>query len=228
VEIVLLLSLVVVPYELLAVDGVSRTTEAVGHARDLLRLEQQSGIAMEAWLFRATAAHPPLMTLALQYYEVMHFLVPAVAALLLVLRARPSWPPMRTAFVVCSLAGIAVFWLYPVAPPNLVPDAGFTGAVTSNPAYPFGAMPSLHVAWALWAAAAVAAATSGQVRVAAGVLCGLHTALTVLVVLATGHHWVADVFGGVAVVGIGAAAAAAPGLRPRTHGGPASAGQPGH
>ena len=222
-----MLSLVLVPYQLLAVDGASRTAEAIENAKDLLRVEQQSGIAVEAWLFRATAAHPPLMTLALQYYDVMHFLVPAVATLMLALRAPASWAPIRTAFVVCSLTGLAVFWLYPVAPPNLVPDAGFTGAATSNPAYPFGAMPSLHVAWALWAAAAVAAATSGPMRVAAVTLGGLHAALTVLVVLATAHHWVVDVFGGVAAIGIGAAAAAAPGLRRRTHGERAPVRRPG-
>ncbi|MCU1627382.1 MAG: hypothetical protein JWP64_2331 [Pseudonocardia sp.] len=199
------------PYELLATASARRAGDAVRHAEALQAMERQAHLAVEPHLHRAAAAHPTLMTLALHYYGVMHFAVTAGAALLLALCTRARWAATRTAFLVSSLVGVTVFWLYPVAPPNLLPGTGFGGAATSHPGNPFGAMPSLHVAWALWAAALVVAAgaTGGRVRTAALAAGGLHVAITVLVVLVTGHHWLVDVIGGLVVVGLGAAAGAA-------------------
>jgi hypothetical protein len=200
------------PYELLATASARRAGDAGRHAEALQAMERQAHIAVEPHLHRAAAAHPTLMTLALHYYGVMHFAVTAGAALLLTLCARARWAATRTAFLVSSLVGVTVFWLYPVAPPNLLPGTGFGGAATSHPGNPFGAMPSLHVAWALWAAAALvvaAGATGGRARTAALAAGGLHVAITVLVVLVTGHHWLVDVIGGLVVAGLGAAAGAA-------------------
>jgi hypothetical protein len=199
-----LMLLPLAPYQLLAVGSAGRAGEAVRHAEALRALEQQAHLAVEPHLHHAVAAHPALLTLALNYYEVMHFAVTAGAALVVALCAPARWAAMRTAFVVCSLLGVAVFWLYPVAPPNLVPGAGLGGGATSHPGNPFGAMPSLHMAWALWAAAALVVASCGPARKAALAVGGVHVTLTVLVILATGHHWLVDAIGGVVVAGIGA------------------------
>jgi hypothetical protein len=208
----MLMLLPLAPYELLAIASAGRAGDAVRHAEALQAVERQAHLAVEPHLHRAAATHPALMAVSLHYYAVMHFAVTAGAALVLALCVRERWAAMRTAFVVCSLVGVAVFCLYPVAPPNLLRGTGFDGIATSHPGNPFGAMPSLHVAWALWAAAALvvaAGAAGGRTRAVALTAGGLHVAITVLVVLVTGHHWLIDAIGGLAVAGIGAAAGAA-------------------
>jgi hypothetical protein len=66
-------------------------------------------------------------------------------------------------------------------------------------------MPSLHVAWAAWCAAAIVAATRGRRRH----LAWLYPAATTLVVLATANHFLADAAAGLAVTAAGLAVTAA-------------------
>jgi len=69
----------------------------------------------------------------------------------------------------------------------------------------YAAMPSLHVAWAAWCAAAVVAATRGRWRH----LAWLYPAATTLVVLATANHFLLDAAAGLAVTALGLLAARA-------------------
>ena len=68
----------------------------------------------------------------------------------------------------------------------------------------FAAMPSLHVAWALWAGCLIARhARRRAVRIA-----GLaYPMLTGLVVMSTGNHYLLDVLAGAAVISVAAAIA---------------------
>jgi membrane-associated phospholipid phosphatase len=63
----------------------------------------------------------------------------------------------------------------------------------------FAAMPSLHVAWALWSATAVWQCTR---RVAIRALAALYPVLTSFVVLATGNHYLLDVLAGAATAAL--------------------------
>ena len=63
----------------------------------------------------------------------------------------------------------------------------------------YAAMPSLHVAWAAWCAVAVITATRSRWRH----LAWLYPWVTVLVVLASANHFLLDVAGGLAVLGLG-------------------------
>src|SRR4051794_14258518 len=69
----------------------------------------------------------------------------------------------------------------------------------------YAAMPSLHVAWAAWCAAAIVAATRGRWRH----LAWLYPGATSLVVLATANHFLADAAAGLAVTALGLLAARA-------------------
>jgi PAP2 superfamily protein len=64
-------------------------------------------------------------------------------------------------------------------------------------------MPSLHVAWAAWCAAALVAATRSRWRH----LAWLYPAATTFVVLATANHFLADAATGLAVTALGLLAA---------------------
>ena len=109
-----------------------------------------------------------------------------------------------------NVLGFLVFWRFAVAPPRMLP--GFTDVVASTHAFgswhtgslashanQFAAMPSLHMAWAVWCALAVWRAT--ERRWVRG-LAVAYPCLTALAVLATGNHFLFDIFGGLAVLAL--------------------------
>jgi hypothetical protein len=63
----------------------------------------------------------------------------------------------------------------------------------------YAAMPSLHVAWAVWCAVAVATATHTRWRH----LAWLYPVATTFVVLASANHFVLDAAGGAAITALG-------------------------
>ena len=73
-----------------------------------------------------------------------------------------------------------------------------TGALASH-ANEFAAMPSLHVAWAAWCTLAIWRATT---RVWLRALAVVYPLLTVFAVLATGNHFLLDVFGGLLAIAV--------------------------
>jgi membrane-associated phospholipid phosphatase len=118
---------------------------------------------------------------------------------------------LRNALVIMNVLGFVVFWLYPLAPPRLVSSLGFHDVVFEVHAFgnhslapetlanQFAAMPSLHIAWALWCLV-VWSTTSRRGR---GLTIGLiHVALTVLAVIGTGNHYVLDVVAGGATAAV--------------------------
>jgi hypothetical protein len=110
-----------------------------------------------------------------------------------------------------------VFWTWPVAPPRFAVP-GMTDVLVryrilgaGSPHGPdslvnlYAAMPSLHVAWAAWCAAALVTATRSRWRH----LAWLYPAATTVVVLATANHFLADAAAGLAVTVLGMLAARA-------------------
>jgi uncharacterized membrane protein YbhN (UPF0104 family) len=83
----------------------------------------------------------------------------------------------------------------------------------------YAAMPSLHVAWAAWCAAAIVAATRGRWRH----LAWLYPAATTFVVLATANHFVLDAAAGLAVTALGLLATRATRRPDATEPGPSGA-----
>ena len=98
-----------------------------------------------------------------------------------------------------TLTGLVAFWLYPVAPPRMLPGyhdviaiavPTFTSLVETNGAAQFASLPSLHVAWALWVAIALCAVVRRPLLRAA---VWLYPVATVADVLATANHYLLDV-----------------------------------
>jgi membrane-associated phospholipid phosphatase len=136
------------------------------------------------------------------------------------LRRPAVFATVRTTLIVASVLSLAGFLVFPTALPRMA-DAGLQdsvsrGAVDLNHRLisaiynPYAAVPSMHVAYALIAAAAlVAFARQPAVRVAGAV----YPLFVLLVIVATGNHFFVDAAIGAAVAG--AAALVATGLRPR-------------
>ena len=182
-----------------------RTRPSCGGAERWLQLD------VEPSLNHLVAAGPALAEATGYHYGLLHFIVTPLVLGWLYLRRPSAFPRLRSALVLATGAANIVFWTWPVAPPRYsVP--GMTDILVSHhvlgAADPHGpgrlvnlyaAMPSLHVAWATWCAAAVIAATRSRRRH----LAWLYPTATVLVVLASANHFLLDAAGGLAVLGLG-------------------------
>jgi hypothetical protein len=225
----LLITLAFLVYQRISDAAPRRHGTAVHHLRELLGLERGLHLDLEAGVNAWWVQHHWLLVAGNWYYAVMHFAVPALVLLLLLLRRPDVYQPVRSALIVTTLLGLAVFWLWPVAPPRLLPHGGYVDAVALLPTLgggpysgpygvgenPYAAVPSLHVAWALWAAAACWLLTR---RVGYRLLACVHVALTVVVIVATANHLLLDAVAGAAVTVLGAVVVAGVGAwadRPR-------------
>ncbi|MHB8491675.1 MAG: phosphatase PAP2 family protein [Solirubrobacteraceae bacterium] len=178
----------------------------VWHAERLLHIDPE--LALNHWL----AAHHTLGQIASYYYDNAHFIVTFGLLALLWWRLPASYRPLRSALALVNLIAFAVFWLYPLAPPRMLPSVGFhdivahsgtfgqwhTGSLASS-ADQFAAMPSLHLSWAVWSAVAVWRITS---RRSLRALAIAYPFLTSAVVFATGNHYLLDVLGGIAAMAL--------------------------
>ena len=114
--------------------------------------------------------------------------------------------------VLTNVIAFAVFWLYPVAPPRMLTQDGFTDVVAASHAFgswhtgalasaanQLAAMPSLHMAWAGWCTVVVWRLTrSAWLRG----LAVLYPCMTAFAVLATGNHYVLDLLAGLATLAL--------------------------
>ena len=175
---------------------------AVSHGWTILHAESALNVQVEHAFNDWLTDHAAIATLAFGYYQFLH-LTAALTILALCYRYRPAvYRPARNALVLTNVVGLIVFALYPTAPPRLLPGAGFVDTVADAgfgtnhgpiPADQYGALPSLHLAWATWVAIAGFAMT--RRRLLRGLLVA-HPLLTALAVVATANHYLLDVVSG--------------------------------
>src|SRR5690242_12791915 len=162
-------------------------------------------------------AGPVLAETAGYYYGLAHFIVTPLVLAWLWLRRPAAFGPLRSALVLATTGANVVFWTWPAAPRRFAVP-GMTDILmryrilgAGSPHGPdslvnlYAAMPSLHVAWATWCAAALVAATRSRWRH----LAWLYPTATTLDVLATANHFVLDAAAGLAVTALGLLAARA-------------------
>ncbi len=196
---------------------------ALAHARGVLHLERSLGLDPELSLDRWLAGHHVLGLLLSLYYDNAHFVVTLGLLGWLWWNRADLYRPLRNSLVVVNLLGFAVFWLYPVAPPRMLP--GYTDVVASTHAFggwhtgalasqanQLAAMPSLHIAWAVWCT--IALWRISKRRWLRG-LAVAYPCVTALAVLSTGNHFLLDIVGGLLAI---AAAVAIVGLVTRVRG----------
>jgi diacylglycerol O-acyltransferase len=182
------------------------------HGDELLRAERWLGIDIELAANRWLAGHSFLAEVAAWEYAIT-YIVTTFAVLGLIWWRRPAeYAWARNTLLLTTLIAITCFAAWPATPPRLLPGSGFTdivalfhpflswgsGAVSAG-ANQFAAMPSLHVGWAVWVTAVTIRARAGRIGYG---LALLHLAVTVVVIVATGNHYLLDVAGGAAIVGL--------------------------
>ena len=185
-----------------------RADEAFHRARDILALERSLLLDWETAIHEAILHSDALIELANVVYFWGHMPLLIALAVGLVWRHRPIWQKLRNALVISAAVGLVCYFLFPTAPPRLMPELGYidTLELRAAPAYqaqemgifvnPYAALPSLHVGWALLAGLAVWQASRHPAMRAIAVLIPLAQCWAVV---ATANHWTLDAFAGLVV-----------------------------
>jgi hypothetical protein len=182
---------------------------AVERAKDVWDAERALHLDPELWLNHIVAGSHLLVVVSGFYYGILHFAITPMVLIWLRARRQNNYARLRNTLVITSVVALVVYWLLPLAPPRLsVPEVIDTlkaGDILSaaNPYGParladqYAAMPSLHVAWAAWVALALVVALP---RTRLRYLAWLYPVGTVVVVLGTGNHFLADAVAGALLV----------------------------
>ncbi len=144
------------------------------------------------------------------YYATLHFIVVIAVLVWLFVAHQRVYRGLRTALFATTLLGLAGFFLYPLAPPRLLPQYGYVDTLAKYHTWgsladpkiaehtnQFAAMPSLHIGWSLWCAIAIFYCAK---RTWVRVLGVLYPICTLMVIVGTANHFIIDAVGGVAVV----------------------------
>ena len=193
-------------YDLVRARAEVRRARALDHGEAILALERGLRIGVEQAANVWVASHHLLSLVASDVYQFAHVTV-TLSVLTWCWWRRPElYRPARNALVAINVVGLTIFLLLPVAPPRLLPGGGFIDAVALAGFGPthggpvaadqYGALPSLHLAWAVWSTVvAMRLLPAGRWRW----LCWLYPALVTAVVVVTGNHYLLDAVAGTAV-----------------------------
>jgi hypothetical protein len=207
-------------YDMLTNLAPTRAHLAVANAWAIWHAERAVDLDPELALNRWLAHHFTLGQIASYYYDNAHFVVTFGLLAFLWWRVPRAYRPLRSALALVNLLAFAVFWLYPLAPPRMLTSVGFydvvahsntfgqwhTGSLAAS-ADQFAAMPSLHLAWALWCSLALWRVTPRRApwRALVRALAVLYPCLTTLDIFATGNHFFFDALAGAATIALSVA-----------------------
>ena len=194
-------------YDYVRAHAEVRAGAALSHGWQLLGLEGLWRIDVERTLNHWAQRHDVVTFLANHWYQFAHIPVTLCVLAWVWVRYPESYRRSRNTLVFINVLGLAVFLVLPVAPPRLLPGAGFIDSVANAgfghaqdgpiAADQYGAMPSLHLAWAVWCTVVVRRIVR---RVWWRRSCVVYPVITTIAVVLTGNHYLLDV-----VVGIGVA-----------------------
>lgn len=189
---------------------------ALLHGRAVQHLQEDLHLNFELSVNRFVADHAWLAQSMDYYYATLHFIITPVCLIWLFFAHSRIYRGARTVLLVTSLLALAGFWLYPLAPPRLLPQYGYIDTVLkfhtwgsladpkiAQHSNQFAAMPSLHIGWALWCGAAIFFCAR---RVWIRLLGVLYPLCTLAVIVGTANHFFIDAVAGLLVFVAGVAA----------------------
>jgi hypothetical protein len=186
---------------------------AIENADQLYGWERALGIDIELGINQTVDRINWLIVGMNYYYAVAHFAVTAAVLVWLFRRHPQRYRRARVVFLTTNAVALVGFYLYPLAPPRLLPGHGYIDTVITHGTWgswasgdvatysnQYAAMPSMHVGWSVFSAIMVVLfAQRRWVRMA-----GLaHPAATLVAIVATGNHFLLDAVGGVMALGAG-------------------------
>jgi hypothetical protein len=198
-------------YELVRGLGSASLSTARAHSDDVVSLERHAGVFVERPVQSAVDHLPVLPSVLGAAYMTLHFIVTGAFLVWVHRSHRERFGLVRTTLVVATAISLAIYVLYPVAPPRLA-GLGFADTVTRNAHVnlssdalgslynPFAAVPSLHLGYALLVGVTVGVlARRRWVRVAGAA----YPAFMLFTIVATGNHFFVDAAAGAVVVIVG-------------------------
>ncbi len=208
VEVLLFLGMLLV-YQLSRAVVIGNPADAMKHAFEVINLEKTVGIFFEGHVQSAVLEHLHITQALNQFYIWAHLPLTAAFFIWLYRRRRTAYSFVRNAFFVANGLALAVFVVFPVAPPRMVHGQGFTDTLSlisgidlhaghlSGWFNPFAAVPSMHMAYALM----VGLITAMLVRSwALRIVALLYPVVVFITIVGTANHYVLDAFAGGAVM----------------------------
>ena len=196
-------------YSVIRVVSPHRLPESLHHASRVIDLERAFGVFHELGVNEFLTHHYDLGLISAYYYATLHFVVTPLVLAWLWKRRSHVYGQLRSALVIATAVALVVYATWPLAPPRFaVPGAVDT--VLDHPVFwasghgvegfinDLAAMPSLHVGWAVWCAAAIVIGFRSRWRH----LAWLYPIATTVVVVATANHYLLDAAGGALVVAV--------------------------
>jgi hypothetical protein len=174
-----------------------------GDATRIINFERLLHVFVEPSVQQWMSNRRLLMDFADWTYLNAHYIVTVGVLIWLYLRRNDSFYFVRNTFMVAMAIALFGYWLYPTAPPRLMPEWGFTDSiqqftgvtVENGPGSAFlnfyAAVPSIHVCFAILVGWPMAKLCKSQ---PARFAWRLYPAWIVVVVVATGNHYLTDVF----------------------------------
>lgn len=170
---------------------------AITRGRTIFDAERMLHIDVETWTQHVTR---PLWTALNDYYSIAHVAVMAAFVGYLIARHRDYWRAYRLILFTTTFVGLAIQFVWASAPPRFINrgiiDTANVGGFSvyhaaGNMVDQYSTFPSLHVAWA-----AIISYIGYRIGGRLKYVWAFHLPATVLVVIATGNHFILDcVFG---------------------------------
>ncbi|MEH0443546.1 phosphatase PAP2 family protein [Streptomyces sp. B21-102] len=192
-------------------------SEALRNTDWIWRVEHGLGIAVEESVNHGVNSVTWLIVSMNYYYATLHFVVTLVV-LVWLYRSHPGrYAATRLVLFATTAVALVGYYLYPLAPPRLMPGGGFVDTVMAHQTWgsmasgdlkhmsnQYAAMPSMHIGWSVWCGLTVfALARLPWVRV----LGLLYPVATLVVIVATANHFWLDAVGGLLCLAFGFAVA---------------------
>lgn len=181
------------------------TDVAFRNSRDLLRLEELTGLDIERGIQSVVLRSDMLIDLFNRIYVFCFWPFVSGTLIALFVFKRPLYRHYRNALFISGGIGLVVFGLVPVAPPRMLDGFvdtvhQFTDATSlarpGNFTNQYAAMPSFHVGWLVLAGAAAMPVVRSKVL---RPLFFLPAAVMTVTVMATANHYLVDAIAGAAV-----------------------------
>ncbi|MDI2132366.1 phosphatase PAP2 family protein [Yinghuangia seranimata] len=179
---------------------------AIRRAQDLLDFEKTLHIDVEHAINHAVNNVTWLIVGMNYYYATLHFVI-TIGVLVWLFHWHPGrYRAVRTVLFVTTGLALFGYFFYALAPPRLLPGGDYIDTVLvhntwgsmasgnmKNVSNQFAAMPSMHIGWSTWCAIAIwKFAKPLWVRV----LGLFYPVFTLIVIMATGNHFILDAAGG--------------------------------
>lgn len=201
-----------VAYQVSRVLVAGDASTAVANASRVVEWEKSYGLFFELSIQQWALDNIQLLEALNYFYLSAHWIVTTGFFVWLWFQRRGVYPYVRNAFLLANGIALAIFMLYPVAPPRLLNGAGFVdtlhhvsdvdlqAGMLSGLFNPYAAVPSMHFGYAaMIGLVAIWLVRSWPLRVIAIA----YPVVVFLTIVGTANHYVVDAMAGLAVIAIG-------------------------